>query len=111
MEQVSMPPAEPIPSGNGWYWTGMKTLMVKIEDEDEEVHVDGEKGPIVNMEGGGWKFYRWDNVVKGTTAGQWLGSNPQQFYQMSATAKEVMVYIAAKRNRRLKERQGSFFPS
>mmetsp|Transcript_94838 Transcript_94838/g.296581 ORF Transcript_94838/g.296581 Transcript_94838/m.296581 type:complete len:105 (-) Transcript_94838:96-410(-) len=95
---------EDMPVGNGWVWTGMKTIKVPCEGEDELVMVDGEKGPIVNMADGGWKFFRWDNMVKGSKAGQWLGDMPQQFYQMSSTGKEIMVHQVAKTNKRLRDR-------
>mmetsp|Transcript_70620 Transcript_70620/g.187728 ORF Transcript_70620/g.187728 Transcript_70620/m.187728 type:complete len:109 (-) Transcript_70620:30-356(-) len=101
--------AEGMPVGNAWDFYGVKTIKVQIDGQDEEVQVDGEMGPIVRTFEGGQKYDRWDTVVRGTPPiGQWMGNNPQQFRQMSFTGREVMVCIAAKKNRRLKERLGEY---
>mmetsp|Transcript_28212 Transcript_28212/g.64079 ORF Transcript_28212/g.64079 Transcript_28212/m.64079 type:complete len:114 (-) Transcript_28212:86-427(-) len=97
---------EDMPVGNAWDWKGIKTIRVKVESTDEEIMVDGEYGPIVNVFGGGQKYYRWVTEVRGCNRGQWKGDCPQQFHQMTYTGREVMVCMAAKANKRLKERMG-----
>ncbi|CAE7509090.1 unnamed protein product [Symbiodinium natans] len=81
-------------------YDGLKLVMVSVsQEEEEEVQMDPEKGPLVMQLDGSMTHLQ---TIRGIAGG---GQVSEKLWpQMTATEQTCALYICAKKNRYVKER-------
>ncbi|CAE7776802.1 unnamed protein product [Symbiodinium sp. CCMP2592] len=96
---MALVPHEPAGFSKSTLYDGLKLVMVPVNEEEEEVQMDPEKGPLVLQLDGTLTHLQ---TVRGIAGGGQIGE--KLWPQMTSTEQTCALYICAKKNRYIKER-------
>ena len=99
LKAMALVAREPAGFSRSTLYDGLKLVMVPVDQEEEEVQMDPDKGPLVMQLDGSMTHLQ---PVRGIAGGGQIGE--KLWPQMSSTEQTCALYICAKKNRYIKER-------